>query len=64
MITVFKPVEVQGVTIDKAWNWTVNSTYKEQRIFGGQFVNIWTYKVGKVAPAPYITILCLLTQTV
>ena len=52
------------MAIDKAWNWTVNSTYKEQRIFGGQFVNIWTYEVGKVAPAPYITILCLLTQTV
>ena len=35
-----------GVTIDKAWNWTANSTYKEQKIFGGQVVNVWTYEVG------------------
>ena len=36
------------VTIDKAWNWTMNSTYKEQRMFNGQIVNVWTYEVGIV----------------
>ena len=34
------------VKIDKAWNWTLKSQYKEQRIFRGQFVNVWTYEVG------------------
>ena len=49
MITVFKPVMGGGVTVDKAWNWTMNSTYKEQGIFTGQIVNVWTYEVGIVA---------------
>ena len=32
--------------IDKVWNWTANSTYKEQRIFGRQIVNVWTYEIN------------------
>ena len=63
MVTVFKPVIGGGVTVDKAWNWTINSTYKEQGIFTGQIVNVWTYEVGSYIDPPF-TVPCLLTQTI
>ena len=45
-----------GVTIDKTWNWTANSTYEEQRIFGGQIVNVWTYEVNILVVSPFMSV--------